>query len=252
MSELIPVVLLGVVAFLAALVGGVVGFGFSLLGIAALTLVLDPKTAVIVFSIAAPVLSLLQLQHHWSERAVVGRLRTVLVFAAIGSVLGTSLLVVLPSWLLSIALGLFCLFYVAMSLRRERPPMDPRTERMLGPVVGLGAGMFNGSLGASGPVVGSYLHALGLYKRQFAFAISSVFVLMGVVRATSLAVLGAYTASTFLVGASLFVPAAIGQQIGFSVQTRLDHRGFELAVLGLLILSALNLLIKGFQGAGAA
>jgi uncharacterized membrane protein YfcA len=122
---------------------------------------------------------------------------------------------------------------------------------MLGPVVGFGAGMFNGSLGASGPVIGSYLHAIGLYKRQFAFAISSVFVLMGVVRATSLAVLGAYTASTFLVGASLFVPAAVGQQIGFRVQSRLDHRAFELAVLGLLTLSAVNLLVKGVAGATA-
>jgi len=100
----------------------------------------------------------------------------------------------------AVLLGLFCLFYVASSLRRRRPPLAPRTERILGPVVGLGAGMFNGSLGASGPVVGSYLHAIGLYKRQFAFAISSVFVLMGIVRATSLALLGAYTASTFLVG----------------------------------------------------
>jgi len=251
MSDLLPILLLGAVAFLAALVGGVVGFGFSLLGIAALTLVLDPKVAIVVFSLAAPALSLLQLHHHWQERAVANRLRVLLVFAGIGSIVGTSLLVALPSWVLSIALGLFCLFYVGSTLRSGRPPLAPRTERMLGPIVGLGAGLFNGSLGASGPVVGSYLHAIGLYKRQFAFAISSVFVLMGVVRATSLAVLGAYTTTTFLLGASLLVPAAIGQQIGFRVQARLDHRRFELAVLALLTLSAVNLIVKGIVGAGA-
>jgi uncharacterized membrane protein YfcA len=250
-EQVLAALLLGAVAFGAALIGGVAGFGFSLIGIASLTLVLDPRTAVIAFSIVAPLLSAVQLLHHRSERDVAHRLWLLLICAAIGSVIGTNLLLTLPSWILSIALGCVALVYVASALRRARPPLAERTERMLGPLIGLGAGVFNGSVGASGPVVGSYLHAIGLHKRQFAFAISSVFVVMGVVRATSLAVLGAYTAASFTVSAALFVPAVVGQQIGFAVQSRIDQRRFELAVLVLLTLSAVNLIVKGIAGAVA-
>jgi uncharacterized membrane protein YfcA len=250
-EQVLAALLMAAVAFGAALIGGVAGFGFSLIGIAALTLVLDPKTAVIAFSLVAPLLSAVQLYHHRSHRAVANRLWLLLACAAIGSIIGTNLLLTLPSWVLSIALGCFALFYVLATLRSERPPLAPQTERLLGPVIGLTAGVFNGSLGASGPVVGSYLHAIGLHKREFAFAISSVFLLMGVVRAASLAVLGAYTAASFAVSASLFVPAVVGQQIGFAVQSRIDQRRFEFAVLALLTLSALNLIVKGVAGAGA-
>jgi uncharacterized membrane protein YfcA len=251
MVELSSGLLLAVVVFGAAMVGGIAGFGFALIGLAALTLTLDPKAAVIAFSVVAPLLNVVQLFHHRSERRVASRLRTVLAFAAIGSVIGTTLLLALPSWVLSIALGCFALFYVASALRRGRPPLAERTERALGPVVGLAAGLFNGSLGASGPVLGSYLHAIGLRKRQFAFAISSVFLLMGVFRVASLTALGAYTLVSFGTSAALFVPAVVGQQVGFAVQSRIDQRRFEIAVLALLTLSAVNLIIKGISGAGA-
>jgi uncharacterized membrane protein YfcA len=252
MTELLPALLIAAVVFFAAMVGGIAGFGFALVGLAALTFTYDPKTAVIAFSVVAPLLNVVQLYHHRTERRVATRLRTVFAFAAVGSMIGTTLLLALPTWVLSIALGCFALFYVASALRRGRPPLRASTERKLGPVVGLAAGVFNGSLGASGPVLGTYLHAIGLHKRQFAFAISAVFLLMGVFRIASLATLGAYTLVSFATSAALFVPAALGQHVGFSVQSRIDQRRFELAVIALLTLSALNLIIKGIQGAGAA
>ena len=127
--------------------------------------------------------------------------------------------------------------------------MRAGTQRVLAPAVGLAAGMMNGSLGASGPVLGSYLHAIGLRKREFAFAISVVFATMGLLRVGLLAGLGAYTTATFALGVGLFLPAVVGQRVGFRLQGRMDARRFELAIFSVLVLAAGNLILKGAQGA---
>jgi hypothetical protein len=49
----------------------------------------------------------------------------------------------------------------------------------------------------------------------------------------------------------IVVPAIVGQRVGFVIQQRIDHRRFELAVLVLIVLSGLNLVIKGVQEAFA-
>jgi uncharacterized membrane protein YfcA len=239
------------IVFLSALINGAVGFGFALLSVIALAFVVDPKTVVIVISIVTPIVSMSQVWHHRDRRAVLGRLGLLLAASAIGCIVGTQLLLVLPTWALSIAMGGFALTYVLTALRRGRPTMAAKTERALGPFVGFGAGVLNGAVGASGHILGPYLHAIGLHARDFAFAISSVFVLMSLVRIVMIAALGAYTTASLVLSALIVVPAIVGQRVGFVLQRRIDHRRFEMAVLVLVMLSGLNLVIKGVQEATA-
>jgi hypothetical protein len=233
------------VAFFAALVNGAVGFGFALLGVVALAFVLDPKSVVIVISLVTPFMTLSQLWRHRAHRLVLSKLELLLVASAIGCVVGIQLLVVLPTWALSIAMGLFALSYALTALRRGRPPLSAAVQRRLGPLVGFLAGILSGAVGASGPILGPYLHAIGLQARAFAFAISAVFTVMSLVRIVSIAAFGAYTSASLLLSALIVVPAFVGQRVGFVVQQRIDHQRFELAVLVLVMLSGVNLVIKG-------
>src|SRR5690606_37973954 len=124
-----PIVLVGLLAALsvAALINGMLGFGFALLAVNVLAVVLGPKEAVIVMSLVTPAMSGLQLVRHRRHAPDWRRFRPLLVGALAGSVVGTQLLVILPASLIAVALGAFTAYYVATSLRDDRPPLASST-----------------------------------------------------------------------------------------------------------------------------
>jgi uncharacterized membrane protein YfcA len=130
--------------------------------------------------------------------------------------------------------------------------VTPRAERRIAPAVGALAGVSNGALGASGPILGSYLLALGLTGRHFVFAISLTFAVMSAIRVGTLAVLGAYTLTVVLVGLGLALPAWIGQRLGFWLQGRLSPQAFQRVILVALLAASANLLYRGITQAIAA
>jgi uncharacterized membrane protein YfcA len=245
------VLLIGVIS-IAAFINGTIGLGYALLGVNALAVVLGAKDAVIVISLLAPVLSSVQAWYHRVHAPIWQRLRSLLVGAFVGTFAGAYLLFVLPAAAISLALGLFTLWYVATSLRVDRAPMAAHAERRLAPLVGLVAGTTNGAVGASGPILGAYLTAIGLRGAEFAFGISLIFFAMSVVRLGTLAVLGQYTAALVVAAAVLVVPSLGAQRIGFWLQGRLPVRTLYRLVLLVLLVGSLNLIWRGLAGLLAA
>jgi uncharacterized membrane protein YfcA len=243
---------LAVVIFVASTVNGVAGFGFALVAVAALAVVLEPRPAVVLISLITPLLQVFQLRYHWAFRSVARRLVVMLAASLVGTIVGSSLLVVLPGYALAIALGLFALWYVVGSLRKSPMLVTERTERRIAPAVGALAGVSNGALGASGPILGSYLLAIGLTGRHFVFAISLTFAAMSAIRLGTLAVLGEYTLTIVLVGLVLVLPAWLGQRLGFMLQGRLSPRAFQRVILVALLAVSANLLYRGISEAIAA
>lgn len=245
-----PLVLIVLVSILAAgaFVNGMVGFGFALLAVNALAAVAGAKHGIVVMSLITPSISAYQVWHNRGYVATWNRLRPVLLAAIAGSFVGASLLVVLPGWAISLALGAFTVEFVAETMRSERPPLAAGTERRLGPVAGLVSGMTNASLGASGPVIGSYLIAIGLRGREFAFGISLVFLVQGIVRDALYVVLGQYTVTLVIAGLLLIAPCMIGQRVGIRFQGRLNPATFRRVILIVLLISSVNMLFTGLQG----
>jgi uncharacterized membrane protein YfcA len=246
------VVTLAAVVFVAACVNGVAGFGFALVVVASLAVVIEPRPAVVLLSLITPVVQTFQLRHHWQFRSVAGRLVPMLVASAIGTIVGANLLLILPGYVLAIALGLFAVWYVVGSLRTTPMLVTSATERRIAPVVGALAGVSNGTLGASGPILGSYLLAIGLTGRHFVFAISLTFMVMSLIRLGALAILGAYTLDIVALGVGLALPAWLGQRIGFWLQSRLSAQAFQRVILIALLAASANLLYRGITQAIAA
>lgn len=242
-----PIVLLALVVAvsLAALINGMIGFGFALLAVNVLANVVGPKEAVITMSLMTPLISGLQIVRHRTYASNWRRFRVLLAGALVGSLVGTQLLVVLPGPAIALALGGFTLYYVATAMREERPPMAGSTERRLAPLAGLVGGVTNSTIGASGPVFGSYMVALGLRGREFAFAMSLSFFSMGVLRAAVLAVLDQYTVALATTALVLFVPSVLGQRAGFWLQGRAPARLLHRLVLVVLLVASANLLWRG-------
>lgn len=240
---------LALVVFVAAAVNGVAGFGFALVMVASLAIVIEPRPAVVLLSLITPAVQTFQLHHHWAFRDVAGRLRTMLAASVIGTIIGANLLVILPGYVLAIALGLFTLWYVIGSLRKSPMLVTERTERRIAPAVGALAGISNGTLGASGPILGSYLLAIGLTGRYFVFAISLTFMIMSIIRLGTLAVLGEYTLPLVVLGLGLAIPAWAGQRLGFWLQGRLSTAAFQRVILVALLAASANLLYRGITQA---
>lgn len=254
MTSIDPGLLALLVGFIlvGAMVNGLIGMGFSLIAVNIIAVALGTKEAVIVMSLVSPVTSGYQL---WLNRSVASlwlRLRSVLAGAFVGSLVGAQLLVIAPTWVISLALGAFTVQFVIDRLRKERPTMASGRERAMGPFVGFVSGTTNGALGASGPVIGSFLLAIGLRAKEFVFAVSLVFVLQGIFRGSLFALHGQYTTALVLASLAILVPALIGQQIGLKLRGRLDAKMFQRVLLAVLLVSSVNLLARGAQGMLAA
>jgi uncharacterized membrane protein YfcA len=233
-----------VLIVVAGFINGTIGFGFALLAVNALALVLDPKAGVIAMSLITPVISGLQTWHHRDRLPLARRLQSMLIGGVVGTALGTQLLVLLPPVAIGAALGLFTVWFVLDSLRRRRPPLTGTTQRWLGPVAGFLGGLSNGALGASGPVFGTYLVAIGLRAADFAFGISLVFFLMGIVRVGLLSTLGQYTPPLIIIGLALAVPAVLAQYVGLWFKGRVPAEALYRGVLLFLFLAGANLLLR--------
>jgi len=244
----------GVLAFLllvylgGAVINGLIGMGLAILAVNAVAAALDPKSAVVVMSLISPFLSGYQLLHNRAYVKGWDRYRNLVVWAGIGTIFGAQVLVLLPTWAIALLLGAFTVQFIVDRLRKERPAMQAATARRLAPIAGLVGGTTNSALGASGPIIGSYLYAIGLRGPEFAFAISVVFFLSALMRVGSLAALGQMTVPLAMLSFTLLVPSLIGQHIGQRYQGRADPKVFTRILLVTLLISSANMLLQGARG----
>jgi uncharacterized protein len=227
-------VLVALAVAAAAFVKGAIGFGFPTLGTPLLTLLVDVKTAFLVLIVPNIVMDGVQFARSGAPGATVRRMTPVVVFGAVGTVVGTHLLAMLASRTVMLILGAFILTFVALSVTRLSPRLPARWEPWASPVVGFAAGVIDGVTNVPGPPLVLYFYALGLAKREFVSAVAFTFVLYKLVQ------LGAVTwyglMSLELLGWSALLTAAAlgGFGVGLHVQDRMEPRVFNRAVLGFL------------------
>jgi len=237
--------LAAVVALAAALVKGAIGFGFPTLATPLLTLFLDVKTAVAVLILPNMVMDALQLARRGDVGPTARRFASLLASGAVGTVIGTRLLVTLPSALVTLVLGGFLLLFVLLGVARVAPRVRPGWEWWLSPIVGLIAGAVGGITNVPGTPLAIYFYALGLTKHQFVGAVAFSFL---VYKAAQLGATAWYGLLTWpLLGASLALTVAAlgGFRVGLRLQDRLEPEAFNRAVLAFLAALGAWLVIRG-------
>jgi hypothetical protein len=125
----------------AALVKGAIGFGFPTLGTPLLSLLMDVKTAVVVLIVPNIAMDGIQFVRRGSPLAIVRRFAPLLVGGAVGTVVGTRLLMALSSRVALLVLGLFIVLFVALTAAGVTLRVSPRGERWASPLVGLLTGI---------------------------------------------------------------------------------------------------------------
>ena len=175
-------VLLALAVAAAAFVKGAIGFGFPTLGTPLLTLLVDVKTAFLVLIIPNIVMDGIQFVRRGAPRATVRRMASMVVFGAIGTVLGTRLLVALSSRTVMLILGGFILTFVVLNVAQLSPRLPAHWEPWASPVAGFVAGVVGGITNVPGTPLVLYFYALGMSKHEFVSAVAFTFVLYKIVQ----------------------------------------------------------------------
>lgn len=212
----------------------VTGFGFSLLAVAPLGLVIDPKDAVAVAMIFLVVVSGLVAvldREHLDWQAA----RPLLEGAVPGLPLGMIVLAVMSATVLRIALAV-AIFYAVASLLRgfSLSTTSRRVERF----AGFATGALTTSINANGPPTVLVLQARNLTPQAFRPTTSAVLGLASSAGVILFAIGGRIDADVLAATAWSSPGLVIGWSVGNALARRVPPAAFRRVVLGLLILAA--------------
>ncbi|MGI9645444.1 MAG: TSUP family transporter, partial [Ilumatobacteraceae bacterium] len=223
---------------LAAVVVGTVvksvtGMGLPIIAIPVASIFVDLTDAVVVLSVPSALSNLVLAAQARSSRHDARDLPVLAGFGIAGAVVGTLLLVNVPEEPLIVALIVVIVGYVATFFLRPDLRTSPARSRRWSPVVGATAGTFQGAIGISGPLIGSWIHSYRLPRDAHIFSVTSLFLIIGFGQLVVLAATGEFGGRvTATVLACIPVLAAI--PIGTRLRSRVSRRAFDLAVVGLL------------------
>ena len=231
-------------SLVGALVKSVTGMGYPLLAVPLITLAVGIDDAVVV--VAAPNVTA-NFVLCWQARAArdeVRDMRALVGTSFVGAFAGTFALVSLPERPLLALLAAMIAGFVATFLLHPELRLDPATTRRWSPAVGSLAGFMQGAVGVSGPVVGTWMHGYRLRPTAYVYAVTAIFGVSGLVQLALLGVSGRVTAELAGVSALAFIPVLAMVPVGARLRERLSGRGFDYAVLGVLVASAAALVVR--------
>ncbi len=151
-----------VIGVFAGTLGGIVGFGTSILLLPPLVIVFGPKEAVPIMAVVALMANLSRVAVWWRE--VDWRVCGVYSASAMPcAALGAMTLLSLPPRVIEVSLGLF--FLASIPLRRWLVGFRVRLWHMA--LVGAGIGFLTGIVASTGPINTPFFLAYGLVKGAF-------------------------------------------------------------------------------------
>ncbi len=229
---------------LAALVKGAIGFGFPTVSTPLLALFVDVKEAVVLLILPNIVMDAVQASRRGSLVATARRFAVLVAFGALGTMVGTRLLILLSARTATIWLGATVLTFVAINVSGWAPRVRPGWRWWLEPVIGVIAGVIGGVTNVPGTPLVIYFYALGLEKHEFVRAVAVTFVLYKILQFGAVTWYGLMTWPLLGLSALLSVVALGGFRVGLAVQDRLDQRTFNRFVLGYLSLLGAWLIVR--------
>jgi uncharacterized membrane protein YfcA len=225
-----------------SLVKSITGMGLPLVAIPVLTLFVDAETAITVLAIPNAAQNVTLSVRHRDERHEIAGLTGFCVAGIGGAALGAIALGLLPEWVVQLALIAIVVAYLVTALSRPDLRIADATVRRFAAPVGFVAGIFQGGVGISGPIVATWHHAQRLGREAFVFAVATVFFISGTTQVVVFAAQGAFADR---IGVSLALTAIVMATIpaGAWLRAHTSVATFQRLVLGLLAVSCVSLVV---------
>ena len=238
------------VALVAGVIKGMVGFAMPMIMISGLGSIVGPELALAGLILPTLLTNGWQaLRQGWPAVVEsVKRFRVFLIVGFVALVSAAQLVRAMPDEIVLLLIGVPIVVFAATQLMgiplRLPPGGSPRIEA----AVALAAGFMGGISGVWGPPTVAYLTALDTPKKD-QVRIQGVLYSFG-----AFALLGAHIASgiirpeTMPFSFALMIPAGIGMLVGFWVQDRIDQAAFRKATLIVLLVAGGNLIRRAVMG----
>jgi uncharacterized membrane protein YfcA len=234
---------------MAGIAKGVTGMGLPVAGVPILVALYGDLRLVLLTTILGTALSdipmLWRFRKSYREASI---LYGFLICGLIGIVIGTRILIYVKVSILSAVLAAVVVAFILVSWFGKVPTMNRVLATRLGPLIGLICGIVQGSAGASGPIVTTYLVSSQLSREGFLFAINAIFFVLDWTQFVSLQQLHLTTPAIWTSALAVVVLVFAGMGIGFAIQKRIDDLIFRRAVLVMLACAAVGLIIRASRG----
>lgn len=232
-----------VIGFCAVFVGGCVqgatGFGFALVVVPPLMLVLDARTAVptvLILSLLNVTMTWLRYNRHASLKDV-GLLA---VGGVLGAPVGAMILARFAGPWFNMGVGAILMMLSGALLSGSGRPVRKQSLALL--PVGLASGMLNGSTSMGGPPAMLFLSNQGTPKEMFRANLVSYFIIINIVSLVTYSSQGLITGDV-LTFVGVFLPVLIiGTYVGVKAEGHISEAGFRrfavicAGLMGLLLL----------------
>jgi hypothetical protein len=241
MTPPLAAALIAAIVFLAALLQALSGFGFALI-------VMPLVTLVIGLQMAAPLVALAGLTTYsinivrFRQAVTPSELLPLAVASAVGIPVGLWALSHVDEAIIRPVLGAVLVVYALYALLR---PVGPRLHsRRWGVLAGFLAGCLGGAYNTPGPPVVVYGSLRQWPKNEFRAILQMLFFVNGVIIVIAHAVARHYTAGVWTLYL-LAVPAlVVGLFAGSLLDPRVNHERFRTLVSVLILLTGLSLLVS--------
>lgn len=165
--------------------------------------------------------------------------------AALGALVGSWLLVLLPPTTLMLAVSLAVYVYIAFRLMRPSWQLDHRIAFRLAAPLGFLGGILQGAAGLSAPVSLTFLNAMRLDRPRFIAVVSVFFFTMTLVQIPALAYLGVLTLERAGLSLLACLPLFGAMPVGAWLAKRWSKDAFDKVMLAMLALVATRLIVEG-------
>ncbi|MCQ0988244.1 sulfite exporter TauE/SafE family protein [Jiella marina] len=227
------------------MVKGALGFGLPLTTMAILPFFVPVDFALAVNALVLPFTNIAQFIQAKRMRETIYRFRLVLLGVAFGVPVGAMLVSRISDSALLIALGVFVLLFVGLTLTRPALAIAAPAERPVGLGVGVAAGIVGALTTANGPLFVMYLVGLKVDRKLFVSTLSLLFIVSGVLISGTFVAAGLIDTTRLAISA-LCIPASLaGMAAGNAIGDRISADRFRLAVLLFLAFLAVNLILTG-------
>jgi uncharacterized membrane protein YfcA len=240
--DFVLVLLLGLVA---GTVGGMVGFGSSIMLMPALVVVFGPREAVPIMAIAAIMGNSSRVAAWWREVDW----RVTAAYSATGipaAALGATTLLTLPPGAIEAVMGAFFIGMIPVRRWMARQQLKLKLWHMA--VVGLGIGFLTGLVVSTGPVNAPFFLMYGLVKGAYLSTEALTSVAVYVTKVITFRSLGALPveiiAKGIIIGSSLVAGAFIAKRLVLKI----DADRFRLMMDGLLLMAGVVMVWAALRG----
>lgn len=222
------------IGFFAGFVHSAIGFGFGIVAITLLPLVIGTRQTHVVVSLASvPVMiSAVWAYRHGADRRALAR---ALVGAALGMPLGLWLFQSVESrWLIK-GTGLAILVMIAVSFYNRKLAKTGGSGRGSPGVAGAIGGFFAGAVSIAGPPVAAYALQQDWEQAKFKAFLNEFLLVVSFFRTAGLFVVDAVETSACFQALWLFPMAMVGIHVGAKFSQRLSSGWFQIIVVVALV-----------------